>query len=123
MADGDTKHQRVIDVMNACAAAGCTNVTIGGGPGNNRLPHHARRPRLRPLAADETRRTRALRRLRPPAPALLPRPAPWRSSTGICGPTSRDALHGLAGLLWLGLAGGALTRPARLPQAARPAPR
>ncbi|MFO1520761.1 MAG: hypothetical protein U1G05_01735 [Kiritimatiellia bacterium] len=33
MADGETKHQRVIDVMNACAAAGCTNVTIGGGRG------------------------------------------------------------------------------------------
>ena len=31
MADGETKHQRVIDVMNACAAANCTNVTIGGG--------------------------------------------------------------------------------------------
>ena len=31
MADGATRHQRVIDVMNACAAAGCTNVTIGGG--------------------------------------------------------------------------------------------
>ena len=31
MADGDTRHQRIIDVMNACAAAGCTNVTIGGG--------------------------------------------------------------------------------------------
>lgn len=31
MADGQTLHQRVIDVMNACAGAGCTNVTIGGG--------------------------------------------------------------------------------------------
>lgn len=30
-ADSKTKHQRVIDVMNACAAAGLKNVTVGMG--------------------------------------------------------------------------------------------
>lgn len=31
MADEASKHQRVIDVMNACAAAGIRNVTFGAG--------------------------------------------------------------------------------------------
>jgi biopolymer transport protein ExbD len=31
VAEGDTLHQRIIDVMNACAAAGIKNVTVGMG--------------------------------------------------------------------------------------------
>ena len=34
MADEQSRHQRVIDVMNACAAAGIRNVTFAGGDGS-----------------------------------------------------------------------------------------